>query len=623
MALDGIVLNKLAKELNKNLSGLKVSKIYNSGDNSIFVFKDNVLLLSSNATFPRCYITSSEYKPDDKQTNFTMNLRKHLSSAVFRECNQVGLDRILDFTFDALNEFKDKVELHLILEIMGKYSNLILLNEDGTIIDSHTHVSALLSSKREILPKIKYERIKEENKRDILELEDTSILEVNNKIEEILSSIGEKDAETDAETFLSKHFYGISKLVARDFVNALKVARNIPIIKLDKDLIRDFYTYISDILGKEKDDHSLKELLKEAGENDFGGAFIPDKKIEYSIFSDKNGIVDFHVINIDEYDKASLDKEKFASISSMLEAFFKKKSKANDIKASSTDLKLLLSNAMTKAVKKKEIHTKSINDSKEAEHFKELGDIIYANLYQINKGQSEVTLTNFYSESQVQIKIKLDENLIPQENANRYFKKYNKMKSTYKNAVEQLAEVDKEIIYLETVISYLDNANSKDDLENIREELRESGYLKKKFFAAKLLNKNKKKEDPYLRYTSSDGFEIIVGKNNIQNDEITFKIGKDSDVWLHVQDIPGSHVIIRTLGKGLVSVPESTLLEAANLGVYFSKGRESTKVPIDYVERRFVKKPSGSKPGFVVFVNNKTLSITPSKEILEKFNIEL
>ncbi|MCQ2749391.1 MAG: NFACT family protein [Clostridia bacterium] len=530
MALDGIVLNKLSKELNKSLSGLKVSKIYNAGDNTYFVFKDNVLLLSSNATFPRCYLTLSEHVPDDKQTNFTMNLRKHLSSAIFRSCEQVGLDRILDFTFDALNEFKDKVELHLILEIMGKYSNLILVSEDGTIIDAHTHVSSLLSSKREVLPKIKYERIKEENKRDILELEECSILEFDKKIEKIFNSIKETDADIDAETFLSKHFFGISKLVAHDFVSSLKVSKNIPIIKIDKDLIKDFYTYISEIINKEKEDHSLKELLKEAGESDFGGAFIPDKRVEYAIYQDKNGIVDFHVINIDEYDKANLDKENFASISMMLESYFKKKAKANDIKASSTDLKLLLSNAMTKALKKKEIHTKSINDSKEAEHFKELGDLIFGNLYQIKKGQSEVTLVNYYSENQDEITIKLDENLTPQENANRFFKKYNKMKSTYKNAVEQLAEVDKEIVYLETVISYLDNATSKDDLENIREELRESGYLKKKFLMKKLLKQNKKKDNPYLKFTSSDGFEILVGKNNIQNDEITFKVGKDSDV---------------------------------------------------------------------------------------------
>ena len=582
MALDGLLINKLINELNNKINNKKINKIFQfNNDNIILDFRDFQLLLSANATYPRLHLTNNSFKADEKQSNFIQNMRKYLLGAILTNIYQEGLDRVITFEFLALNDFKEKVTIKLILEIMGKYSNLIIVDSDNMILDSFIHVTSFMSSKRVVMPKTKYIRILEQEKFEILDFinnensNDDSYKNLTNTFKEVSCD--------NLVKFLTTTFYGISKQIALDFSS-----------KSNNTSFEDFIKYI-------------KELYSESALNP-------------AIYFEKDIPIDFHIFNLEPYKE--LKRENMISISNMLELFYTKKAISNNIKAQSTDIKLLLSNAMTKAMKKKVIHTTNIEESKNAEIYKTYGDLIFSNIYSIKKGVKVTSVTNYYDDNNL-LEIKLDENLTPSENANKYYKKFNKSKSTLKNAILQLKEIDEEIVYLETVMSYLENALTLNDLESIREELAESGYLKKKIFLKNNKNKskNKKEESKPLKFISSDNFEIYVGKNNIQNDEITFKIGKDSDVWMHVQDIPGSHVIIKTNGLGLESIPETTLIEAANIGIFYSKGRESTKVPIDYTERRYVKKPSGAKPGFVIFLNNKTLYITPNKDILSRFNI--
>lgn len=590
MALDGLVLNKLSNELNENLSGKKVNKIFlYNGDNIIFNIKDSNLLLSCNASYPRIYITKEEFTPDSKQSNFETNLRKYLTGSIITDIKQVGLDRIIEISFLALNDFKEKVTLKLIIEIMGKHSNIILTDEENIILDSYKHVTNFISSKRMIIPKGTYERVLDKDKVDVFDLFNLSSPDLDKTVNDILS----KDDNTalGLNAFLTKTFYGISKTIALDIEDKLNS------VYTNKDNVINSLNIIKEIIDNKNNDN-------------------------YKIYFENDNPVDFHITNINKYDNLTFTS--FKNVCEMIIKFYDKKARNNSIKNKSQDLKLLLNNIMSKDLKKKAIHTKNIEEAKDAENYKMLGDLIFANLYRISNGQSHITLENFYDDNK-EIQINLDPNLSPSENANRFFKKYNKAKSTLKNSTIQLKEIDEEIVYLETVISYLDNALTLEDIDNIKIELEEGGYLKKKLLKniKGKIKKEKKVESKPYKFISSDGYEILVGKNNIQNDEITLKVAKDSDVWLHVQDIPGSHVIIKTNGKGLANVPDNTLLEAAHLGVYFSKGRESTKVAIDYTERRYVKKPSGAKPGFVIFLNNKTLFITPSNEILNQFKIKI
>lgn len=624
MALDGIVLNKLVYQIKDKVEGKKVNKIsIANGDMVIFDLRDSNLLISANPSYPRLYITDKDFSKDEKQSNFGINLRKYLQGAILTEVKQIGIDRIIEINFDALNDFKERVNLKLILEVMGKYSNLILTDSDYIIIDSYKHVTNFISSKRTILPKIKYERVLDDNKLDITNILSMSDDDKDNVLNMLCDSynkmIGHDSKlylKSNIINLLSNYFLGVSKCVCESFI--IDNISNIDNLSDDdvnminsniKMLLIKFIVYISDLISndEEKDKTNIK----------------------YQIYFDKDEPKDFHVTNLSYYLKdGKYTSISYDDLSQMISKFYDKKAINNSLKCKSQDLKNLLTNIMHKDIKKKQIHHRVINESKNNETNKMYGDLIFSNIYQMHKGDKELICNNFY-DGNLEITIPLDENLTPQENANRYYKKYNKTKSALKNSIMQLEEIDKEIVYLETVISYLDNATCVSDIDTIREELEIGGYLKKKILLLKNKgnNKNKNKSNkeiskPY-KFISSDGHEIYVGKNNIQNDEITFKVGKDSDVWLHVQDIPGSHVIIKTQGEGLDSISDDTLLEAANLGVYFSKGRESAKVPIDYVERRYVKKPSGAKPGFVIFVNNKTLFITPNKDILKKFNIDL
>ncbi|MCQ2978495.1 MAG: NFACT family protein [Clostridia bacterium] len=623
MALDGIVLNRLVNEIKSEIVNKKVNKIYlHNSDNIIFNIRDNNLLLSSNPSFPRLYLSQSNLVIDEKQSNFVINLRKYLQGGIISDISTCGLDRIVTITFDALNDFKEKVTLRLILEVMGKYSNMILVDSNDIIIDSAKHITNFISSKRTIMPKIKYVRVIDDEKFDITEIVSSDELK-NKTIDAIYNVYNNMIGKDNKYYFTSnlirlftEHFLGISKVVAESYVlsnvgNSEDMTDD-EIKKIDvRKVIRNFIDYVIEILNSDKD------------EKDNEG----NNKISYKIYFDKDTPKDFHIINnLVSFNK--YDNKEYDSLCDLINKFYDKRATNNSLKCKSQDLKTMLTNVMNKDIKKKQIHHRVINESKDNDINKMYGDLIYANLYQMHKGDKELVCCNFY-DGNLEITIPLDDTLSPQDNANRYYKKYNKTKSALKNSILQLEEIDKEIVYLETVISYLDNANSISDIETIRAELEQGGYLKRKLLILKGKNKLKgtsKKEKELSvphKFVSSDGYEIYVGKNNLQNDEITFKVGKDSDVWLHVQDIPGSHVIIKTNGTGLDGIPDNTLLEAAYLGVYFSKGRESTKVAIDYVERRYVKKPSGSKPGFVIFVNNKTLFITPDKEILKRFNIEI
>ena len=307
-----------------------------------------------------------------------------------------------------------------------------------------------------------------------------------------------------------------------------------------------------------------------------------------------------------------LRTQTFSSPSRMTEEFYSAKDTAYRMSQKTHDLKHLVAQNIERCVKKRDIQQKSLKDIENREHLRLCGELITANIYAIKQGMTTIKLNNFYSENFEEVEIELDGSLTPAENAQKYFKRYNKAKRTYTALQEQIAANDEELAYLETVLAGVENCENEQDIKEIRRELREQGYVKKE---AKQKGKQVNKRSAPLHYISSDGYDIYVGKNNIQNDELTLRTAHSTDIWMHTKNIPGSHVIIITRGA---DVPDTTLTEAATLAAYYSKAQTSSMVPVDYTQRKNVHKPNGAKPGFVIYDTNKTAYITPSKESVEK-----
>ncbi|MFV0440264.1 MAG: NFACT family protein [Lachnospirales bacterium] len=577
MALDGVVIYNIKNELASKLIGSRVDKIYQSEKDEIVIsirgFGENYkLLLTANAQSPRMCITTEQRQNPSQPPMFCMMLRKHLQGGKILSISQPNFERILKVEIQSLNDFGDMTTKFLIIEIMGKHSNIILVDENDKILDCIKRVNFEKSSVREVLPGKQY------------------VLPPNTKENPLNVTKGdfikiiEKSTLTSMQKIIYQNYTGVSPSLASEIL---------------------FSSGLEDNIAHYKENPELNEKVYLAFSKFFDNI---DNDVTPLIFYENEKPKDFYAYDLALY--SMYEKEKINSISEMLEAFYNKKDIINKVSQKTADIRKLLQNNLERNVKKLDLHKNILKDSEKKEKNKLYGELIIANLYQIQKGDKILEAVNYYSEENENISIKLNENKSPQENAQNYYKKYNKQKRSEEMAVTQIAEIEKEIEYIESVLTSLTTVQTEEDVLDIREELAIYGFVKK----SSSKNKKQKKSKP-LKYVSSDGFEIYVGKNNMQNDYLTMKFADKKDIWCHTKNIPGSHVIIRCDGK---DVSDKAIEDACYLAAHFSKAKDHSGVEVDYTEVKNVKKPNGSKAGMVIYLTNKTAFIKPD----EKYIIE-
>lgn len=567
MAFDGITVAAITKELNRELQNGRIARIIQPEKDELLLTVKTAqgqkrLYISASASLPLIYLTETNKPAPMTAPNFCMLLRKHIGNGRIVSISQPGLERILRLEVEHLDEMGDLRRKYLIVEIMGKHSNIIFCNEEFNIIDSIKHVSAQMSSVREVLPGRRYF------------IPDTM------KKQDPLTSDFQTFIQTMASTAanLSKALYtgftGISPVVAEEICYLAGMDSSIPAHSVSEDamihLYRQFSYYMDDVRS---------------------GSFHP------AIYYEDHRPTEFCALPLSHLH--GMDAQVFSSISSLLYTFYSTKNEWTRIRQKSTDLRHIIQTALERNRKKYDLQSRQLKDTGNRVQYKIYGELINVYGYNLPEGSRELKAFNYYTNQE--ILIPLDPVKTPQENAQRYFSRYNKQKRTYEALTELIRETADEITYLESISNALDIASSEEDLIQIREELIQTGYIRRKFTKKKV----KITSRPF-HYISSDGYHIYVGKNNLQNEELTFRFASGNDWWFHAKGVPGSHVIVKTNGDPL---PDRTFEEAGRLAAYYSKSRGNQKVEIDYVEKKHVKKPGGGKPGFVIYHTNYSLVI--------------
>ena len=576
MALDGLYLRSLVSELKNTILNCRVDKVTQpEKDEIILSFKINRknvrLLLSANASYPRINFIDYSKESPIKAPVFCMVLRKYLNTAVLKNISQLHNDRILMLDFESTDDLGFNSIYTLIIEIMGRHSNITLVRaRDGIVMDCIKHITPDINSYRVLYPGIEYIYPPKSNKLDIFdsnfnEFQSKALLEYN------------KDSKID-EKFFTNIIDGISYPVAKEIIFRMKIEN----ISLDINNLKNIYDFLINFFNP-----------------------IKNENYSFNSYIVNNELKDFHCINLAYILSESSYCKKYESPSYLLEEFYYERDKINRLQSKSHDMQKLINNNIDRVEKKLQILNKTLEECEGKSKYNLYGELITANIYNIKKGDKTVKALNYYSTDCEYITINLDVNKTPAENAQKYYKRYNKLKKAEENAYIQIEIAEDELIYLQSVLANIENADTYKDLEDIRNELVETGYIA---FKKSMKNKKEKPSKP-LHFISSDGIDIYVGKNNLQNDYLTLKFAHNNDIWMHIKNIPGSHVIIKNKGN----IPDSTLLEGAILAAYYSKGKNSTKVPIDYTEIRNVKKMSKGKPGMVTYSTNKTIYVDPVK----------
>lgn len=581
MAFDGIMINSIIHELNEKIVGGRIDKVYQPENDEIVLgvrsFGTNYkLLLTANPSHSRLQLTEKTRENPAVPPLFCMVMRKHIQSGKILQITQPSFERIVNIKIEALNEMGDYTVKTLVLEIMGRHSNLILVDENNTILECARHVSFDKSSVRQVLPGKEYVLPPSKDKLDTLLLDADNFKKVLN----------EKQNEK-AFAAIYKGYNGISPVIADEICHNAAIDSTSPVSELGEAEKTRLFESFAAVVDK-----------------------IKNAAYEPMIVYDGDRMVDFVPFGLNMF--GGLRSEVFDTPSALAEHYYSAKDTAYRINQKTHDLRHIINQNIERCVKKRTMQQKSFKETENREYLRLCGELLTANIYAVKQGMTTVKLKNFYSETQEEIEIELDGALTPAENAQRYFKRYNKAKRTLAALEEQSAANDAELEYLEGILTSVANCENEQDIKEIRRELREQGYIKKD--APKKGKQAVKKSVP-LHFVSSDGFDIYVGKNNIQNDELTLKTARGSDIWFHTKNIPGSHVIVVSAGR---EVPDTTLTEAATLAAYYSKAQDSSMVPVDYTQKRNVHKPNGAKPGFVIYDTNKTAYITPSKDAVEK-----
>jgi predicted ribosome quality control (RQC) complex YloA/Tae2 family protein len=580
VALDGIVLSSIVNELSTLLIGGRVDKISQpEKDELIISIRNNrtlyKLLLSAQANFPRLHITNLQKNNPLTAPSFCMILRKYLNNAKILNIQQPNFERIVEISFEHLNELGDLCQKTLIIEVMGRHSNIILCDDNKMILDSIKHVNSQMSSIREVFPGKNYFYPPSKDKQYLFDITD-----LDSFIKAISKPIGIGQA-------IYESFTGMSPLIGEEMCYASQIDSNSSVNELSKEALNRLYGIFNIISTRIKTaDYSPTIFLDETGK-----------------------YIEFYVLPLSIY--THYKTLSHSSISELMDSFFEKRSSSSRISQKSVDIRKLVQNNYERCSKKLELQLRQLQDTLDRDNLKIKGELINANLYQINEGMSKIELYNYYNDSNDTIT--LDPNLTPSQNAQRYFAKYNKKKRTFVAISEQIDGTKNELNHLESIKYALEFTASEEDLMQIKSELIASGYIKfKKTKAKKILSKS----EP-LHYVSSDGFDIYVGKNNIQNEELWIKFAANNDWWFHAKDIPGSHVIVKSAGNEMT---DKVFEEAAALAAYYSKGKDSNKVTVDYTLKKNLKKPNGSAPGFVIYHTNYSMLVEPNEDKLTKVN---
>lgn len=576
MALDGAFLYTIKENL-KFLIGGKVDKIHQPSREEILIsIRVNggiyKVLICVSASSSRVQITNVSIDNPKVPTMFCMFMRKHLGGGKLIDIRQDGLERILFFDFECMNELGDMVIITLACEIMGRYSNLILINQNGKVMDSLKRVDAEMSRERLILPNVTYELPPRDDRLNFLTATD----------DEILQRI-KMQPNGDLSKTLIKVFEGVSPILCREWVYFATKST-------------DFKTY--DL----NDDLTFKLLYTIKKTRDL----ILNGKTSYTAVKTKDGqLKDFSFIEIHQYGALMVTKH-FDDVFNLLDYFYSERDSYSRLKQRADDLFKLLINTTERITKKINIQKEELSNCNNKDTLKLYGDLISANMYRINKGDNVAILENFYSPDCSAIEIPLDIRKTPSQNAQHYYSEYKKSITAEQKLTEQIELGMNELTYIESVFDALTRAETENDVIQLRLELAEQGYIK-----SNKLKGKPPKELPPLEFESFDGYTILVGRNNKQNDKLTTKIANKLDIWLHVHNITGSHVIIETNGE---TPPDSTIEDACILAVHHSRAKTSSQVPVDYCLVKYVKKPNGSKPGMVIFTHNKTAYITPDED---------
>ena len=585
MALDGITIRALTNELQTSFVGGRISKIIQpEADELMLTIKTHErnerLLISAGASLPFVYLTDENKQAPMQAPNFCMLLRKHISGGHITAITQPGLERIIEIEIEHLDEMGDLKSKILTVELMGKHSNIIFRHPDGVIIDSIKHVSAAVSSVREVLPGRSYFIPKTEGKFDI----SGDIFPIDNHYTDPSDSTR---SNPDAEKCISN------------------LCKPIPLIKSLYTTFTGFSPAIAaslcEVAGLDGDrganTFDKSELCKLTGAIDKLGRTIAANDFHPAVIVDEDGNpVEFEVTPLAQY--LQMEHAAFKTVSEMLIAYYAGREEYTRIRQKSADLRKIVSTALERCVKKSDLQQKQLKDTEKMDKYKVYGELLQTYGYSAPEGADKITCDNYYTNEP--ITIPLDPMISAMANSVKYFDRYNKLKRTKEAVSAQLEETRADIEHLRSVMTSLDIAVGEEDLSQIKDELTDSGYIRRKSFSKQ---KRTAKSSPF-HFISSDGFHIYVGKNNYQNDELTFKVANSGDWWFHAKKIPGSHVIVKCEGKEL---PDRAFEEAACLAAYYSSGRSMGKVEIDYVQRKEVKKPSGAKPGFVVYYTNYSM----------------
>ena len=581
MPLDAVCLTAVVGELEPYLVGGRVDKIYQPARDEVVMAvrgkEGNVkVLLTANPAHPRIQLTTQNRENPATPPMFCMLLRKHLTGGRILSVTQPPMERVVDLELEVLDELGVRSVRHLILEAMGRHSNLILTSPEGRIVDCLRRVDAEMSEQRQVLPGLFYRLPPTQNKRDPLTVTES----------EFDTLLAETGAEKKITDFLLDHFAGLSPLICREMA----------------------FDLTGDVDGRLIDLDGLEELK--------GGFFSLTQSIQAGAFKPymllrEDKPKDFTYRPIRQYG-LSMELVAEESFSAMLDRFYAQRESAERIRQRGADLIKAVTNLRSRVARKLENQRKELAEAEDRELLRIRGDLITSNLYAMKKGMTVLVCQNYYDPDYADISIPLDPLLTPQQNAANYYKRYAKAKTAQRVLTEQIAKGEADLDYLDSVLTAIHCSTEERDLLEIRQELEDNGYLRVKKAPKKGMKRPKSKP---LEFVSSTGLRISVGRNNVQNDLLTTKLAYKSDIWLHTQGIHGAHVILWTEGK---EADLQSLTEAAMLAAWFSQGKEGKNIPVDYTPVRYVKKPAGAKPGKVIYTTYSTAYVTPDSGLAEK-----
>ena len=575
MAFDGITIASLVCELQEEILDGRINKIAQpEADELLLTIKTNHgqkrLYISANASLPLIYLTESNKPSPMTAPNFCMLLRKHINNGRIVAITQPKLERIIRFEIEHLDELGDLCKKYLIVEIMGKHSNIIFCNQDERIIDSIKHVSAQMSSVREVLPGREYfipDTMEKANPLDIAHSDFSAT---------VLAK------PTGLAKAIYTSFTGVSPIVAEEICLIAGIDSNTSPKDLSEDLLLHLYKQFC--------------IFFET---------VAQRDYHPCIYSQNGEPQEFSAIPLSHF--SNMNVETYDSISSLLEIYYATRNSVTRIRQKSVDLRKIVQTALERNRKKYDLQAKQLTDTENRNKYRIYGELINTYGYGLDPNAKQLEALNYYTNEM--ITIPLDPAKTPQENAQKYFDKYNKQKRTFEALTQLIQETKDDITYLESVSNALDIALTEDDLTQIKEELITAGYVRRKFTKQKVKITSKP-----LHYVSSDGYHMYVGKNNLQNEELTFQFATGNDWWFHAKGCPGSHVIVKTNGDEL---PDRTFEEAGKLAAYYSQNRGNEKVEIDYIQKKHIKKPAGARPGFVIYHTNYSLIIDSDISMLK------